>query len=107
MKPQIENFLQEALKNVSPQVQGVGRVVVEPDYDSDAPLQQPEELAAEFQRLLRSQRVDLVALMSHVGFEVEDLSSFPRVASLVRRISLHSDSAEGPWIEVAPPGSWI
>lgn len=108
MNPDIENFLQDALKNLPPSVQGVGRVVVEPDYDSTAELQNPQGLIVEFVRLLNAQRVDMVALMSHVGFEVDDFSRYPRVASLVRRISLHADAAaDGPWVEVAPPGYWI
>ncbi len=107
MNPDIEDFLQDAFKDLKPNVQGVGRVLVEPDYESTAALENADQLTAEMRKLLSAQRVDLVDLKSHTGFEVDDLSKYPNLQKLVLRISLHEDAAEGPWIEVAPPGNWI
>lgn len=107
MNPDIETFLQDAFKDIQPSVQGVGRVRVEPDYESDAVLEKPEAFAAELRKAVSVQKVDLLALGSHTGFEIDDMSKFPLLQKLVLRIALHGDGAEGPWVEVAPPGNWI
>lgn len=107
MNPEIETFLQEAFKNLQPSVQGVGRVVVEPDYESTAPLQDADQLTNELTRLLSKQNVDVIALQSHTGFEIDDLTRYAHLQTLVRRVILHADSAETSWVEVLPPGNWI
>ena len=107
MNPDIELFLQDAFKNLKPTIQGVARVRVEPDYESDAPLQNADQLTAELSKLLSTQKVDLVALGTHNGFEVDDLTKYPNLQRLVRRVSLHGDLEDGPWVEVAPAGNWI
>ena len=70
-------------------------------------LQDGEAFTAELKRVLSIQKVDLVELSRHTGFLIDNLDKFPRLQSLVLRITLHADAADGPWVEVAPPGNWI
>ena len=107
MNPELETFLQDAFSSLKPSIQGVARVLVEPDYETDAPLQNADQLTAELTKLLSAQKVDLIALGSHTGFEVDDLGKYPNLQRLVRRVTLYGEPAEDPWVEVAPPGNWI
>ena len=107
MHPDLGSFFDRAFESVQPALPDVGRVVVEPDYDSSPADQDAAQLAAELTQLLREQSPEPTALASHDGFDVHIPDRYPIVAKYIRSITLHQDRAEGPWIEVAPPGNWI
>jgi|SRR3954464_15049183 hypothetical protein len=107
MNPDLEIFLQDVFNEVQSSSPAIGRVVVEPDYESGSTDADPEELRRELARLLSMQHPDVPALATHPGIEVQISGVYPELAKCVRRIFLHGDKAEGPWIEVAPPGYWI
>ena len=108
MNPDIEQVLQDAFKTIESTNPAIGRVLVEPEYESESTQFDTAELRNELAGLLASlSGLDGAVLRSHDGLEVEQLGERPALKSLVRRITLHADSADGPWIEVAPPGNWI
>ncbi len=107
MHPELEDFLENALGAVQPVAQGIGRVVVEPDYDVAPANDEGSKLATELAGCIRGQRTDLLALQSPQGFEAEIAAKYGLLKKYIRRITLHADSVEGPWVEVAPPGNWI
>ena len=107
MNPGIEDFLEGAFASIEPTSKAIGRVVVEPDYDSGNTADDPQQLRAEFLELLQSQQIDAAALNSHGGFEVKIPSRYELLFRYVRRIVFHADAVEGDWVEVAPPGYWI
>src|SRR3954452_2999555 len=107
MNPELEIFLQDVFTEVQSNSSAIGRVVVEPDYESGSTSADPEELRRELARLLSRQHPDMTALTTHPGVEVQIPGEYPELAKCVRRLFLHADKAEGPWIEVAPPGYWI
>jgi|SRR5579875_1033932 len=100
MNPELEFFLEDAFESVQPVLEGVGRVVFEPNYETDFAAQDAAPLANELTELLRRQSPG-------EGVEV----AIPRECALLsryaQRITLHQDGADGAWIEVAPPGNWI
>lgn len=107
MDPCLEFFLEDVLESLPPASSGIGRVVVEPDYnvsplDSDA-----AALAQELREFLARQSPDQAALASLQGYEVKIPEDCPLLAKYIRSITLHQDRVEGSWIEVAPPGNWI
>lgn len=107
MNPDLEVFLQDTFANVQRGDSPVPRVAVEPDYESGSTDADPEKLRAELSQLLAGQQVDAEKLSSHEGIEVTIPSQYAELAKSVRRIFLHGDKEDGPWIEVIPPGYWI
>ncbi len=107
MNPDLEVFLQEAFGNLERGESPVPRVAVEPDYESGTTNADPARLRAELSELLKDQRVDAKDLSAHEGIEVAIPSKYAELGKAVRRIFLHGDKEDGPWIEVIPPGNWI
>ena len=107
MNPEIEDFLEEAFAAIKPTSDAIGRVVVEPDYESGVAAGDSQQIRGELVELLKEQSVDDNALKSQDGFEVKIQSRQQLLSKYIRRITLHADSVEGDWIEVAPPGYWI
>ncbi len=107
MNPKVEFFLEKAFQSVQPTSPEIGRVVVEPDYEIEPSPHDTGHLASELVQCLREQSLDGAALASHEGFEIEIPGSYRRLTKYILRITLHQDKAEGPWVEVAPPGNWI
>ena len=107
MDPQLDFFLEDAFKSVARTSDAIGRVVIEPDYDVSPIPDDRDQLVQELIQLLQDQSPDSVGLDAPEGVEVEIPNKHPILAKYVRRISLHREPAEEPWIEVAPPGNWI
>jgi hypothetical protein len=101
MHPDLEDFLETAFERIQPTSTAIGRVVIEPDYDAEPAPQEASVLTQQLTDQLRQ------ATSSASGFEVPLDSKYTILKKYVRRITLHSDSLEGPWVEVAPPGNWI
>lgn len=107
MNPDDETFLQNAFQSIEPTSTSVGRVVIEPDYDVDPSQADAAGLPGELIQCLREQVPDPVALASHEGFELTIPASCPLLTKYIRKITLHQNKLDGPWVEVAPPGNWI
>ncbi|MFL6417267.1 MAG: hypothetical protein ACJ74Y_16540 [Bryobacteraceae bacterium] len=107
MNPDLEVFLQEVFGNVERGDSPVARVAVEPDYESGSTDVDAGQLRSELYELISQQRVDRGKLSFHEGIEVAIPSHYPTLSKSVRRIFLHGDKEDGPWIEVIPPGNWI
>lgn len=107
MNPDLEDFLEDAFASIKPTSDDIGRVVVEPDYDSGIVKNDKQQLRGEFLELLKGQNVDGSALKSPDGFEVKIPDCYKLLSKYIRRITLYADSVEGDWVEVAPPGNWI
>ena len=98
MNSDLEFFLESAFDNIQSTSSGIGRVVVEPNYDAEMDESEKAKLTAE-----------LVACLQENG-EAQDFvpsPKFPILTKYIHRITLHSDTLDGPWVEVAPPGNWI
>ena len=107
MNPSLEDFLEAAFTSIEPITSMIGRVVVEPDYESKESAGDSQQIRNELVELLKGQRLDSNALQSQDGLEISIPSRYQLLSKYVRRISLHADSVQGDWIEVAPPGYWI
>jgi hypothetical protein len=107
MNPEIEDFLENAFASVKPTSDAIGRVVVEPDYESGPATDDGQQLRSELVELLTGQRADTAALHSQDGFAVTIPSRYELLSKYIRRITLHADNVEGDWVEVVPPGYWI
>ncbi len=107
MHPELETFLDSAFRSVEPTSVEIGRVVVEPDYNVTPAQHDAGHLTSELVQCLREQSPEPAALASHEGFEVAIPGNYRLLLKYIRSITLHQDRAEGPWIEVAPPGNWI
>lgn|SRR5436309_3334950 len=107
MNPDLELFLQDVFGNIQRNDSPLPRIAVEPDYESGSTDADPGKLRSELSELLAEQRVDTKELSSHGGVEVSIPSEYTELAKAVRRVFLHGDKEEGPWIEVIPPGYWI
>jgi hypothetical protein len=107
MNPDLEVFLQDTFAKVQRGDSPVPRVAVEPDYEWGSSDADPAKLRAELSELLARQQVDTKTLSSHEGIEVAVPSEYTELAKAVRRVFLHGDREDGPWIEVVPPGNWI
>lgn len=107
MNPQLEFFLEQALKGVKPTSPEIGRVVVEPDYDASPADQEASELARQLRELISRQSPDPAALNSIGGYEIKIPEDRAVLRKYLRSITLHEDRVEGAWVEVAPPGNWI
>lgn len=98
MHPELEFFLEDAFDGIEPAVPGVGRVIVEPDYDAEPNASEKEKLTAELIKLVKEHPK---------SGEFGVPPGFDLLAKYVRRVTLRTDPLEGPWVEVAPPGNWI
>lgn len=107
MNPDLEDFLEAAFAPVEPTSDTIRRVVVEPDYNASTDGLDTQELRHELTRILSGLTENNTALSSYDGQEVKLSSQYPNLSKCLRRITLHSDSIEGSWIEVSPPGNWI
>ena len=107
MHPELETFLENAFESIQPTSDDIGRVVVEPDYDLSPIEHDGRHLASELVQCLRAQNPEPADLASHEGFEADIPGAYRLLLKYIRRITLHRDRAEGPWVEVAPPGNWI
>jgi hypothetical protein len=107
MHPELEFFLESAFDGVRPSLPNVGRVVVEPDYDLSPDEDEKQKLTEELEQLLSTQTVNPSAVSSSEGQALAIPGSLKTLSKYVRSVTLHADSVEGAWIEVAPPGNWI
>jgi hypothetical protein len=108
MNPDLEDFLQDTFANLQRGDSPVPRVAVEPDYESGSSDADPAKLRDELSQLLARQHpADTQMLSSHEGIEVPVPGHYSELAKVVRKIFLHGDKEDGPWIEVIPPGNWI
>ena len=107
MDPQLEFFLEDAFKSVARTSPHIGRVVVEPDYDTSPVPQDREQLTRELIDCIQERAPDTNALACPQGWSIEIEKKHTLLAKYVRKITMHEAPAEHPWIEVAPPGNWI
>jgi hypothetical protein len=107
MDPRLEPFLEDALDGVKATSSRIGRVVVEPDYDVSPVDGDADAIANELRELIQRQSPDPAALASPEGYQVHIPEDCPVLAKYIRAITLHQDTVEGSWVEVAPPGNWI
>jgi hypothetical protein len=107
MNTNVEFFLEDAFASLQPTSPAIGRVVVEPDYESAPAADDLQKVRGELSELLSVQNPQQSELQSQNGFEIKVPSRYQLLSKYVRRITLHADSVEGDWIEVAPPGYWI
>ncbi|MCU1293712.1 MAG: hypothetical protein JWP08_2562 [Bryobacterales bacterium] len=98
MHPDLEFFLEEVFDDIEPVIPGVGRVIVEPDYDAEPAAADKPKLAEEL--------IEFVKDHPDPG-ETDVPEGLKVLAKYIRRVTLRSDTLEGPWVEVAPPGYWI
>ena len=107
MNPDLETYLDEVFESVQPTSPDIGRVVLQPNYE-DGPLSgDAEQLRVELVQLLKAQKPGLVGLESHQGVEVSVPGQYQTLGKFVRTVTLHANHLEGPWVEIAPAGSWI
>ncbi len=107
MHPELEFFLEDALKSIQRTSPEIGRVVFEPDYDIDPIPTEARQVGDELKRCLAEQTPQPDALAAHDGFPVALSGKYPLLSKYARAITLHADGVEGPWVEIAPPGNWI
>lgn len=107
MHPDLDFFLEDALRDIQPTSLQFGRVVVEPDYDVSPDPAEALRLREQFVECLQGQTPDSAALANHEGFDVPVADRFRLLKKYFRRITLHGDPIQGGWVEVAPPGNWI
>ena len=108
MNPDLEIFLEDAFEPVAPTSGAIGRVVVEPDYETEHPTTaNAGQLRDELISLLNEQSPDTVRLHSHEGVEIAIPERYRLLSRFLRRVTLHADKPEGAWVEVEPPGNWI
>ena len=108
MNPDLEIYLQDAFKTMQPSNPAVARVMVEPEYESQAAPADAAVLRDELASLLGSfQAIDKREIDTHDGEEVPGLNRCENLRQVVRKITLHADREDGPWVEIAPPGNWI
>lgn len=107
MHPELEDFLNAAFASIEPTSPEIGRVVVEPDYEIEPAEADVSGLKDQLVALVREESSEGATLVSSEGFEAKIPSRYPLLRKYVRRISLHQDTVDGSWVEVAPPGNWI
>lgn len=106
MNPEIETLLEDGLCSLQPTSDAVGRVSIEPDYESEFGAADLPQLRAELEEVLNTAPVSAKAVKEHDGQEL-DFAAFPTLTRFVRKIALHGGATATPWIEVIPPGNWI
>ena len=107
MYPELETFLDETFGGIEATTGAIGRVVVEPDYDTQPNPQEKQQLSDGLLQFIREQPPNPAAMASPQGFEVTVPKDRGLLSKYVRRITFHADRLEGPWVEIEPPGSWI
>ena len=107
MHPDLEFFLEQAFSRISPTSPQIGRVVVEPDYEADPDNADSIPVADQLTNCLQSQSLNPDLISAHAGQEIKLPDTEALLRKYIRRITLHADRVDGPWIEVAPPGNWI
>jgi hypothetical protein len=107
MDPQLEFFLEDTFKSVQPTSSEIGRVVVEPDYDTTPDEKEGDQLAAELNSCIQEHSPNVTDLASPHGWELAIPNKYRLLKKYVRSITLHQAPTERPWVEVAPPGNWI
>ena len=107
MNLDVETFLENAFEAIQPTSAGIGRVVVEPDYEVQVSPEDAGRLAEDLTQFLQGAPRDSAAIASPQGYDVEIPKQFELLRKYLRQITLHGEPVEGPWIEVAPPGNWI
>ena len=71
MNPEIEPMLEEALESIQPVSTAVGRVAVEPDYESGLTAADVPQIKAELEKLLNSLQLAPEDIASHDGQDVK------------------------------------
>jgi|SRR3954451_149833 len=107
MNPDLEVFLQDVFGSLERGDSPVPRVAVEPDYESGSAEVDPAKLRSELSQLLAQQRVDATKLSAHEGMEISIPKEYAELSKALRKVFLHGDKEDGPWVEVIPPGNWI
>jgi hypothetical protein len=107
MHAELEDFLENAFRSLQPTSASIGRVVVEPDYDVPPDPSCASHIAEQLSECIRNQPLTPDLLSSRNGLEANIGPQYSLLNKYLRRITLHADRVEGPWIEVAPPGNWI
>ena len=107
MNPDLEDFLEAAFAAIQPTASAIGRVVIEPNYETDSAQSDAAPLSQELVRLLREQSLDSASLASTAGVEVFIPDRYPLLQKYVLRLELHANKLDGSWVEIAPPGNWI
>ncbi len=107
MHPELEDFLESAFDSVQPTSSMIGRVVVEPDYDVKPDPSCASHIAQQLSECIRNQQLVNDRLATLGGLEVTIGPEYNLLRKYLRRITLHADSVEGAWVELAPPGNWI
>jgi hypothetical protein len=98
MHPDLEFFLEDVFDSIQPAIPGIGRVIVEPDYDAE-----PDDSEKD---ALRSELIQFIEGHPASG-EVGVPAGQGVLSKYVRRVTLKRDKLQGAWVEVAPPGNWI
>lgn len=106
MNPEIETMLEDAFEPIQPVSTTVGRVAVEPDYESGLTPAETPQIRAELEKLLQGVKLSATDIASHDGQNI-DFSGSSLLSRYLRKISLHGGEADTPWVEVVPPGNWI
>ena len=106
MNPEIESMLDDALASIQSEIDGVSRVEVEPDYESELSAADVPMIKTELEQLIGSAQIVPQAIASHDGQEVSS-QNYPALSRFIRKISLHGGAPEKPWVQVIPPGNWI
>jgi hypothetical protein len=107
MNPSLEFFLEEAFGSVEPLSSKIGRVVVEPNYDTSPDPRDREPLAGELIQCIERELPRVAETASPQGCELKTLKQYSLLAKYLRSITVHRTPSERPWVEVAPPGNWI
>lgn len=107
MHAELEDFLESAFSSIQPSSASIGRVVVEPDYNVRPDLSYASHIAEQLSECIRSQPIAADKLASRTGLEANIGPEYGLLRKYLRRVTLHADPVEGPWIEIAPPGNWI
>jgi hypothetical protein len=102
VNPNLEFFLEEVVRGIDPTSSGIGRVVIEPDYDAGEIGADAQPLRDQLLEIIRSPTTD-----APDGTEIKIPPAAALVRKYIRRITLYRDRLPGDWIEVTPPGSWI
>lgn len=107
MHPDLEFFLEQAFQGVEQTSPEIGRVVLEPDYEVEPDPKDSGHLVSELLQCLGEVTLVPEVMHSHDGQPIEAAGPYRLLRKYVRRITLHADTVNGDWIEVAPPGNWI
>ncbi len=107
MHPDLDEFLERVLAPIEPVSKSIGRVVVEPDYDTEPDDRDADSLRTELTACIAALPAVSEPITSPHGREVKIDTRYSVLGKYLRHITLHRDTVEGAWVEVAPPGNWI